>query len=97
MDDIKLKTILKNLIEKCDGIHFYRLEVNGNTARVYKSGTRYLIELDNTGEVIDIDKDINDVEYGFDEFYAEFETPFGSYGVNIARDMSPQEIEAELA
>ena len=97
MNVIKLKTILKNIIEKCDGIHFYRLEVNGNTAIVYKSGTRYLIELDNTGEVIDIDEDINNVEYGYDEFYTEFDTPFGSYGVNIVRDMSPQDIEAELA
>ena len=96
MNDIKLKTILKNIIERCDGIRFYHLEVNYNTARIYRSGYRYLIELDNTGEVIDIDEDINNAKYGDDEFYAEFETPFGSYGVNIARDLSTQEIEAEL-
>lgn len=96
MNDTKLKTILKNIVNKCDGTRFYRLEVNGNSALVYKSGTRYLIEIENTGEIIDIDEHITNVNFDNDVFYAEFDAPFGNFGVNISRDMSSDDIEAEL-
>lgn len=95
-DNDKLKQILTNAVTKCDGIHFYRISINGQSANIWKQGALGVtIELENTGEQILI-CDITDVTFDSDIYFAEFKCNYESYGVDIMRDMSPQEIINEL-
>ena len=97
-DDDKLKTILKNVIDHCltDEV-FYKIELNGNVCDIHKSGEKYIIESPNYGYHIDVDT-IYNVEFDDDVFFATFEAGYcGELGVCIMKDMSPQDIETELA
>ena len=95
MDD-KLKHIIKNIVDKCDGITFYHIELDGAMCSIYKSGEQYLIEIQNYGSLIDVDKICN-VNFDDDVFFATFEDEHGFIrGVNIMKDMSPQQIIEEL-
>ncbi len=93
----KLKIILKNVIDRCNGEVFWKIELNGNVCDIHKSGEKYIIESPNYGYYIDVDT-IHNVEFDDDVFFATFEAGYcGELGVNIMRDMSPDEIMKELA
>lgn len=95
MDD-KLKRILKNIVDKCDGITFYHVELDGAMCSIYKKDEQYLIDIQNYGSQVDIDK-IHNVTFDDDVFFATFEDEHGfNRGVNIMKDMSPQQIIEEL-
>lgn len=91
----KLKLILNNIIDKGDGITFYRIELNGNSAYYYKSGGKMLLEIENSGERIAVE-DIVNVEYDDDIYFATFNAGKYEYGLNITKDMSPSQIFEEL-
>lgn len=96
-NDDKLKTILKNVIDRCNGEVFWKIELNGSVCDIHKSGGKYIIESPNYGYRIDVDT-IHDVEFDDDVYYATFEAGYwGELGVCILKDMSPQDIETELA
>ena len=96
-NDDKLKTILKNVIDRCNGEVFWKIELNGSVCDIYKKGEKYIIESPNYGYRIDVDT-IHDVEFDDDVYYATFEAGYyGELGVCIMKDMSPQDIETELA
>ena len=96
MDD-KLKQILKNIVDKCDGITFYHVELDGALCSIYKRDEQYLIDIQNYGSQVDVDK-IHNVTFDDDVFFATFEDEHGfTRGVNIMKDMSPQQIIEELA
>ena len=95
-NDNKLKAILKNIVDKCDGINFYRIEIDGPMANIRKSGREYIIEVENNGSIISV-IDIHSVSFDDDIYFATFEYDGGEYGVNIMKDMSPDEIMKELA
>ena len=92
----KLKKILKNVIEKCDGITFYHIEIDGTICNIYKQSSRYYIESENYGFKIDIDE-ITNVSFDDDIFFATFDDGEFNRGINIMKDMSPQQIIEELA
>ena len=95
MDD-KLKRILKNIVDKCDGITFYHVELDGAMCSIYKRDERYMIDIQNYGSQVDVDK-IHNVTFDDDIFFATFEDEHGFIrGVNIMKDMSPQQIIEEL-
>lgn len=97
MNDDKLKMILKNVIDRCTGEVFWKIELNGNVCDIYKKGEKYIIESPNSGYRIDVDS-IYDVNFGDDIFYATFKADYwGELGVSIMKDMSPYDIERELA
>ena len=96
-NDDKLKTILKNVIDRCNGEVFYKIEINGSVCDIHKSGEKYIIESPNYGYRIDVDA-IYNVEFDDDVFFATFEAGYcGELGVCIMKDMSPQDIISELA
>ena len=96
-NDTKLKTILKNVINHCDGITFYKVELDGQMCDMFKSGNHYIIESPLSGCRIDVDT-IYNVNFDNDVFYATFNAPgiYHEVGVNIMKDMSPEDIIAEL-
>jgi hypothetical protein len=96
-NDDKLKTILKNVIDRCTGKVFWKIELNGSVCDIHKTDGKYIIESPTYGYRIDVDT-IHDVEFDDDVFYATFEAGYyGEIGVSIMKDMSPQDIETELA
>lgn len=96
-DNDKLKTILKNVIDRCNGEVFYKIEINGSVCDIHKSGEKYIIESPNYGYRIDVDA-IYNVKFDDDVFFATFEAGYcGELGVSIMKDMSPQDIISELA
>ena len=96
-NDNKLKTILKNVIDRCNGEVFWKIELNGSVCDIHKEGGKYIIESPNYGYRIDVDT-IRNVEFNNDVFYATFEAGYyGELGVCIMKDMSSQDIETELA
>lgn len=93
----KLKTILKNVVDRCTGEVFWKIELNGSVCDIHKSGEKYIIKSPNYGYCINVDT-IHDVEFDDDVFFATFKAGYcGEFGVNIMRDMSPDEIMKELA
>lgn len=95
-DNDKLKRILANVIKNCNGEIFYHVVINGQTTRHYIHGILGpIIEMENTGESIEV-LDITDATFDSDIFFAEFTYNGISYGMDITRDMSPQEIINEL-
>lgn len=96
MDD-KLKRILKNIVDKCDGITFYYVELDGALCSIYKRDEQYLIDIQNYGSQVNVDK-IRNVTFDDDVFFATFEDENGFIrGLNIVKDMSSQQIIEELA
>ena len=91
----KLKLILNNIIDKSDGITFYHIELNGNSAYYYKSGGKMLLEIENSGERIAVEN-IANVEYDDDIYFATFNVDGCGYGLNITKDMSSSQIFEEL-
>lgn len=95
-DTDKVKQILTNVIKNCNGEIFYHIVINGQTTRYYNHGILgMVIEMENTGETIEV-IDITDATFDSDIFFAEFTYNGESYGMDITRDMSPQEILNEL-
>lgn len=95
-DTDKVKQILANVIKNCNGEIFYHIVINGQSTRYYNHGyLGLIIEMENTGETIDV-IDITDATFDSDIFFAEFTYNGESYGMDITRDMSPQEILNEL-
>ena len=96
-NDDKLKTILKNVIDRCNGEVFWKIELNGSVCDIYKHNEKYTIVSPNCGYCIDVDT-IHNVNFDDDVYYATFEAGYwGELGVCIMKDMSPQDIETELA
>lgn len=95
-NDDKLKIILKNVIDRCTGEVFWKIELNGSVCDIRKEGEKYIIESPNNGYRIDVDT-IENVEFNDDVFYATFKAGhWDELGVNIMKDMSPHDIETEL-
>lgn len=92
----KLKQILANVIKRCNGEIFYHVVINGQTTRYYNHGALGpIIEMENSGETIEV-VDITDATFDSDIYFAEFKCNNETYGVDIMRDMSSQEIINEL-
>lgn len=97
-DTEKLQKILNNIINKCNGVNFYHVEVNGQTAIHYRKGSVMYLELENSGEIICVNH-IHSVNFDDDVHFATFkvgEDDFHEYGLNITKDMPSQQIFEEL-
>lgn len=95
-DNDKLKQILANIIKRCNGEIFYHVVINGQTTRYFNHGALGpIIEMENTGEQILV-CDITDATFDSDIYFAEFKCNNETYGVDIMRDMTSQEIINEL-
>lgn len=94
-DKKKLQTILTNMVDKCDGITFYKLYVNGITATIYKKNGILTVEPECGGESFTVN-DIENVYFYSDYYYAEIDVNGTTYGIDIVKDLSPEEIEKML-
>lgn len=96
-DASKLRTILTNIMEKCNGIDFYHVELDGRTCTLFERGAYGIaIEVETTGETIYVE-DISQATFDSDIYFAEFVLDDGTtHGVNITKDIPPQQIFAEL-
>lgn len=95
-DTEKLQKILNNVIDKSDGIIFYRIELNGESCYYYrKGGKRMYLETENSGKTICVN-DIHSVSFLDDIYFAVFSIDGEDYGLNIMKDMSPSQIFDEL-
>lgn len=93
-DKKKLQTILTNMVDKCDGITFYKLYVDGASATIYKRNGILMVEPERGG-TFGIDE-IENVYFYSDYYYAEIDVNGTTYGIDIVKDLSPDEIEKML-
>lgn len=94
-DTEKLKTILFNVIKKSDGNINYRIFINNRECSYYVNGAgiMFLTFVDNDREFI-VNK-ISEVEWD-DIFLATFNYNNVVYGIDIVKDLTPEQIFNEL-
>ena len=94
-DTEKLKTILFNVIKKSNGNINYRIFINNRECRYYMNGAgiMFLTFIDNDQEFI-VNK-ISKVEWD-DIFLATFNYNNVVYGIDIMKELTPEQIFSEL-
>lgn len=94
-DTEKLKTILFNVIKKSDGNINYRIFINNRECCYYMNGAgiMFLTFVDNDQEFI-VNK-ISEVEWD-DVFLATFSYNNVVYGIDVVKDLTPEQIFNEL-
>ena len=96
-DASKLQAIISNIFEKANEDSYYRIELDGRTAFVFKSGAYGIgIEVETSGEFIYIEN-ISKATFDSDHYFAEFMVEDGeTHGLNITKEISREQIFAEL-
>lgn len=94
-DTQKLQTIFDTITNKCDGTTFYRVYLDGQSTILYNGNESIILECENGGDKIPVSQILN-VAFDSDYFFAEFDYNGRTYGIDIVKDMAPQEIFKEL-
>lgn len=94
-DTEKLKTILFNVIKKSDGNINYRIFINNHECSYYMNGAgiMFLTFVDNDEEFIV--NNFSEVQWD-DAFLATFNYNNVVYGIDIVKDLTPEQIFNEL-
>lgn len=91
----KLKRIFANIIKKYNDELFYCVLINGEVADLYNKGEDIIIKLDNSSVRIKA-KLISDVTFDSDICFAEFNYLDEKYYVDIAIEMTANDIFNKL-
>lgn len=94
-DTQKLQTIFDTITNKCDGMTFYRVYLDGQSTILYNGNESIILECENSGDKILVSQILN-VVFDSDYFFAEFDYNGRTYGIDIVKDMAPEEIFKEL-